>query len=55
MSSHRLIPVLAVIGVLAIVASAEAASPPAAVHCGQTLTHSLKLTTDLVDCPATGW
>jgi hypothetical protein len=54
MSSRRLIPALAVVGVLALAASAEAASPPAALHCGQTLTHNVKLTADLLDCPGDG-
>ena len=54
-SQHRrLIPTLVVTGVAAIAAGPAAASPPAALHCGQTLTHSVKLKADLVNCPADG-
>jgi parallel beta-helix repeat protein len=51
---RRLIPTLVVTGVAAIAAGPAAASPPAALHCGQTLTHSVRLKADLVNCPADG-
>jgi hypothetical protein len=54
MSFQRLIGMLVVTGVLALVTSPATASPPAAVQCGQTLTHSVKLKADLVDCPGDG-
>jgi parallel beta-helix repeat protein len=54
-SQHRrLISTLVVMGVAAIAASPAAASPPATLHCGQTLTHSVKLKVDLVNCPGDG-
>jgi Right handed beta helix region len=42
------------LALVALVASPAAASPPAALHCGQTLTHSVTLEADLVDCPGDG-
>lgn len=50
---RKLIGALAVAGALAIGASPAAASQPA-VHCGQTLTKSVKLKADLVNCPGDG-
>jgi parallel beta-helix repeat protein len=42
-------------GALMLFASpALAKTPPATVHCGQTLTHSVRLVNDLTNCPADG-
>ena len=47
-SQHRrLIATIVATGVAAIAASPAAASPRAGLHCGQTLTHSVKLKADL--------
>src|SRR5262245_4910409 len=51
---RRLAPALLATGVAAIAASPAAASGSAAVHCGQTLTTSVKLNADLIDCPGDG-
>jgi Right handed beta helix region len=55
-SQHRrlLAGFAAAAGVAALAAAPAAASPPPAVHCGQTLTTSVKLKADLVDCPGDG-
>src|SRR5262245_8548444 len=54
-SQHRrLLAGLAAAGAAAFAAGPAAASPTAAVHCGQTLTTSVKLKADLVDCPGDG-
>jgi large repetitive protein len=55
MPSHhpKLIAAL-VVGALALLASTASARPPATVSCGQTLTHSVKLTADLENCPGDG-
>jgi parallel beta-helix repeat protein len=45
---------LTLAGALAGTGSAAANSPPSTVNCGDTLTHSVKLTADLTDCPADG-
>jgi hypothetical protein len=53
-STHpKLIAALAA-GALALLASTASARPPANASCGQTLTHSVRLTADLANCPGGG-
>ncbi|HEX5923678.1 MAG TPA: hypothetical protein VFY45_07585, partial [Baekduia sp.] len=45
---------LALTAALAVSAGPASASASTTVHCGQTLTHSVRLANDLTDCPADG-
>ena len=45
---------LSVLGALALTAAPAQAKRPVTVHCGQTLTHSVKLANDLTNCPNNG-
>jgi hypothetical protein len=42
------------LALVTVLAGPAAASPPAELHCGQTLTHSVTLQADLLDCPGDG-
>jgi parallel beta-helix repeat protein len=54
MHARAAIAALTLAGALASAGPAAAKSPPTSVKCGDTLTRSVKLTTDLTDCPADG-
>jgi large repetitive protein len=54
MHARAAIAALTLAGALAATGSAAANSLPSTVKCGDTLTHSVKLTADLTDCPADG-
>jgi parallel beta-helix repeat protein len=55
MQARATVVALASAGALAFCASpAFAHGGPTTVHCGQTLTHSVKLANDLTDCPSNG-
>jgi parallel beta-helix repeat protein len=47
-------PALAAAALALIVSTALAKPPPNTLQCGQTLTHSVRLTDDLTDCPGDG-
>jgi hypothetical protein len=54
MHARAAIAALTVAGALAGTGSAAAHSPTSTVNCGDTLIHSVRLTADLIDCPADG-
>jgi parallel beta-helix repeat protein len=54
MHTRVAIAALTLAGALAGAGPAAAKSPPSTVKCGDTLTRSVKLTTDLTDCPGDG-
>jgi parallel beta-helix repeat protein len=54
MHARVAIAALTLAGALASAGPAAAKSPPSTVKCGDTLTRSVKLTSDLTDCPADG-
>ena len=54
MQTKAAIAALALVAALAGAGSASAKSLPSPVKCGDTLTHSVKLTADLTDCPGDG-
>ncbi len=54
MQSKAMIAALTLVAALAGAGSAAANSSPSTVNCGDTLTHSVKLTADLTNCPGDG-
>jgi parallel beta-helix repeat protein len=54
MQTKATIAALTLVAALAGAGSAAATSSPSTVNCGDTLTHSVKLTADLTNCPGDG-